>query len=364
MFANADLSHFLTVTEELWAVVAVDGAIVEHNPAWQRLLGHDDAALRARPLPDLVATDDRDRLLAALAAATTTPQGPVLLALRGADDRRHLRHVWLSSAGGDRLRLHARAPAPTAEATMLAAAINTVPIILWQIDRDGRFVMSEGGYLANIGLQPGQVVGLSAFDVYKDFPTILDLLRCSLAGEASRAVTQLGDHHFGNLAYPLRDAAGRVIGALGLSIDITAQVQAEQAVRAQNERLEQQQRLLLAMSLPILQVWDGVLCVPLIGHVDAARVTAIIDTVLRAVSQRRARTVILDVTGLEEIDTQTASQLVHVLRGALLLGARGMVVGIRPQIAQTLVTLGVALDFETLGTLQDALRRVLADSPA
>jgi anti-anti-sigma factor len=123
--------------------------------------------------------------------------------------------------------------------------------------------------------------------------------------------------------------------------------------------LEHQQQMLQVMGTPILQVWDGVLCAPVIGAVDATRAAAITEVVLTAVTRRSARVVILDLTGLELLDSVTAMHFVGIVSAVRLLGARAIVVGIRPAVAQTLVELDVQFRFEILGTLQDALRRCL-----
>lgn len=200
---------------------------------------------------------------------------------------------------------------------------------------------------------------MSAFDVYAGDPSVVGSLRRGLSGDESLSNSQTGDMHFANFCRPLRDERGEVVGLMGMAIDVTAQVHAEIAVREQAERLEHQQQMMQVMGTPILQVWDGVLCVPVIGAVDAARAAAITEAVLSAVTQRSARMVILDLTGLEHLDSETAMHFVGIVSSVRLLGARAFVVGIRPAVAQTLVELDVQFRVETLGTLQDALRRCL-----
>jgi len=367
MLSESDLQHFADTSDELLAVALADGTIVAHNAAWTRLLGHDAASLRATRLPELTTADARSALVAMLGLAAgagpAAAGAPRLVPLRAADDHMHTCQLSLTGAGDGRVYVrgrpvrHAHTVTDGSRAALLAQVIDTAPFILWQIDRDGVFVLSEGGGLATLGLLPGQVVGMSAFAVYQNEPSVVDSLRRGLNGEEALSKSQAGDLHFANFCRPLRDEHGAVIGLMGLAIDVTAQAQAEAAVREQADRLARQQELMQVMGTPILQVWDGVLCVPVIGAVDAPRADAITEAVLSAVTQRSARMVILDLTGMEDLDSDMAMHFVRIVSAVRLLGARPLVVGIRPAVAQTLVELGVELRVDTLGTLQDALRR-------
>lgn len=346
MFSGQDLQFFLDASDEAWALADADGRVVARNQAWSALVGEGD---------ELPLAHEQEDVRAALAAGSATTarvgrRGEIVLTLTPGEP------------GQVRVRARRAVDEAAERAHRLEQAINVAPVIVWQVDRDGIFTTSEGGQLAVLGLKPGQVVGMSAFEVYAGAPTVLEQLRRGLAGEAGRGMTQVGELHFSTIFHPQRDGSGEVVGLLGISVDITGQVRAEASAREQLERAERQQRQLQAMALPILQVWEGVLCVPVIGSVDGARAATITEAVLRAVSERSARAVIFDLTGLEEIDTQTASKLIGVLRGVELLGARGMVVGIRPGIAQTLVGLGVALEVAVFGTLEGALRSCLDGS--
>lgn len=365
MLTPADLYHFLDTTDELFALVSPDGGVLGHNAAWTRLLGRDAAEMAASELPGLATADAREVLILALVAAATEVQRRVV-GLCAADGAIHACELWLSPGDAGRVRVRGRVlderrqvHADARRVDLLARVIDTVPVVLWQVDREGKFLLSEGGALAQLGLTPGQAVGASVFDIYRDWPTVIDAVHRGLAGDQTVTHTRVGELHFANYCRPLRDEAGEVVGLTALTLDITAQAQAERRVREQADRLERQQRAMLAMGTPILQVWDGLLCVPVIGVVDADRASAITEAVLAAATQRRARAVILDLTGVDDIDAETAMHFVRIVRAVALLGARGVVVGIRPAIAQALVELGLELQLETLADLQDALRACL-----
>jgi anti-anti-sigma factor len=110
------------------------------------------------------------------------------------------------------------------------------------------------------------------------------------------------------------------------------------------------------LSSPVLPVHDGVLVMPLIGVIDSERAAILTQSLLHAIEQHRARTVLIDVTGVPLVDTQVAAVLLQAAAATKLLGAQPVLVGIRPELAQTIVGLGVDLrSIVTHGTLQDGI---------
>ena len=109
------------------------------------------------------------------------------------------------------------------------------------------------------------------------------------------------------------------------------------------ERLRDQQMVVLELSTPVIQVWDKVLVLPLIGSVDSARAQQIMENVLVKISDTGSTVIIIDITGVPVIDTLVASHLIKTVSAARLLGANTIITGINPEVAQTLVHLGVEL---------------------
>ena len=125
------------------------------------------------------------------------------------------------------------------------------------------------------------------------------------------------------------------------------------------ESLLQQEyrRILRELSVPVVPVWKGVLVVPLVGILDSARARDMTQTLLDAIVRERARVAILDITGVPTVDTQVADYLIRTVKAARLLGTQGVLVGIRPAIAQTLVRLGVNLgEVQTEADLESGLK--------
>lgn len=112
-----------------------------------------------------------------------------------------------------------------------------------------------------------------------------------------------------------------------------------------------------AMSTPIIQVWEGVLALPVIGVVDAQRAAQMMESLLEAIVRTRCHVAILDLTGVDVVDTATVNHLFQMVSAASLLGSACLVSGISPQVAQTVASLGVDLTtLRAFGTLQEALR--------
>lgn len=101
-------------------------------------------------------------------------------------------------------------------------ATHSLPVI-FIIDKDGIFTLSEGKGLEVLGLEPGQVVGASAFEMYKDFPDVIEGLERALNGEQLQQITEVGDLYFNTLYSPIKNAKGEIVSVLGMSVDVTEQ---------------------------------------------------------------------------------------------------------------------------------------------
>jgi len=147
------------------------------------------------------------------------------------------------------------------------------------------------------------------------------------------------------------------MSALGKTLNDTV-------VKLQNQvqTIQRQQYAIQELSTPILQLWDNVLALPVIGVVDTARSIEIMERLLSEISVRQSRYVILDITGVEIVDTKTADHFIKIIKAAELLGTRCIFTGIRPAVAQTLVEIGVDLtSVVTLRNLQEGLKACLRD---
>ena len=120
--------------------------------------------------------------------------------------------------------------------------------------------------------------------------------------------------------------------------------------------IERQQAAIRELSTPIMEVWDGILCLPIVGIMDTGRSADMTDALLRAVVSTRARCAIIDITGIEVMDTGTADHFIRMAKAVRLLGAECVLTGMNPQIAQTVVHMGVDMEgVTTHRSLRDAL---------
>lgn len=123
---------------------------------------------------------------------------------------------------------------------------------------------------------------------------------------------------------------------------------------------DRQEMTIRELSTPVLQIWEEIIVVPIIGVVDTKRSLDIMDKLLSAVVELKSRYVILDLTGVDIVDTKTADYFLKIVRAAQLLGAQCVITGIQPAVAQTLVAIGVDLAaIQTLRNLQVGLKECL-----
>ncbi len=133
--------------------------------------------------------------------------------------------------------------------------------------------------------------------------------------------------------------------------------------KTREEVIARQQQELLELSTPVVKLWDGILALPLIGTLDSARTQVVMENLLQQIVQTGAGIAIIDITGVPTVDTLVAQHLMKTVAAARLMGADCIISGVRPQIAQTIVHLGVELgDITTKATLADAFRVALLRS--
>ncbi|HKP64286.1 MAG TPA: STAS domain-containing protein [Polyangiales bacterium] len=133
--------------------------------------------------------------------------------------------------------------------------------------------------------------------------------------------------------------------------------------RAREEVISRQQAEMLELSTPVVQLWDGVLALPLIGTLDSRRTQLVMEALLQRIVETGSEFAIIDITGVPTVDTLTAQHLIKTITATRLMGAECIISGIRPQIAQTIVHLGVDLgDVTTKSSLAGALELALRRS--
>ncbi len=150
------------------------------------------------------------------------------------------------------------------------------------------------------------------------------------------------------LAEELRVATS-VFDQLGLHVTAVSLDERDEIITRQREEV-------MELSTPVVEVWAGIVVLPIIGVLDSSRTQQVMETLLQEIVRREAEVAILDITGVPAVDSVTAQHIVKTVAAARLMGTTCVISGIRPQIAQTMVTLGVDLgDVETQSSLRSAL---------
>jgi rsbT co-antagonist protein RsbR len=193
-----------------------------------------------------------------------------------------------------------------------------------------------------------------AYAAIDDFDAALSLMRDD------------GEDIFAWLEAGFNDFLTQLSGAKAALRD--ALVRAEESnheLEAKLETIERQQAAIRELSTPMIEVWSGVLCLPVVGIVDSQRSAEMTEALLEAIVDKQARIAIIDITGIDAMDTKTADHFIKMAKAVRLLGSECILSGINPAIAQTLTHIGVDLTgIRTLRNLRDALQAFLRDQAA
>jgi rsbT co-antagonist protein RsbR len=187
------------------------------------------------------------------------------------------------------------------------------------------------------------------------------VLQGMTSGQIIGGMLTLRDVYGRSLFERYQQDMGRLSAALDIYEPVANQILSIVALAFVEERekvVRQQQQVIIELSTPVIQVWQGILTLPIVGAIDSPRAAKITEDLLERIVARQARVVIMDITGVPLVDTGVANRLLKTVRAASLLGAHCLLVGIRPEIAQTVVHLGVDLSgIETCADLQSGLER-------
>ena len=347
------------------------GKVCAWNPAAARALGWSAAEIVGQPLATLSGEGEalRSRLL----------QGETVRALTRRRDGVVLTCEWHAVALADddepgpsplhcELRELDEELARRQRHSFMQALADRSPLGIFAKQADGRYLYVNEEFARSVGRTPEEVIGGDDFAI---FPAAIaamlrrhdaDLLDADVPlSREDAGVGADAERTYWSLKFPLRDAAGELLAICGIVNDITELRRGEQERAALQQRVIEAQREALAeLSTPLIPVAEGVLVMPLVGSIDRARAQQITEALLTGVVAQRARTVILDITGVRSVDTHVAETLVRAAQGVRLLGAEAILTGIHPAVAHTLVELGVELGgLVTVSDLRSAVARAM-----
>jgi PAS domain S-box-containing protein len=247
------------------------------------------------------------------------------------------------------------------------------PELLAAVDASGRFVELNPAWTLTLGVAEAELRGASILDLVH--PEDREALATAFGGRGGpglEARVRGRDGRYRWLRWTVVVDGGAVyVCARDVTEDKQARIELEQAealagqYEEESRRLEEelrargetQQDVLASMSTPIIQVWDDIVTMPVVGLVDSVRAGDMKNSLLETVARTGAKFAIVDLTGVDTVDTATADHLLRVMRAVGLLGARCVITGIQPAVAQIIVGLG--LDMQgviTLRSLREGLK--------
>lgn len=151
-----------------------------------------------------------------------------------------------------------------------------------------------------------------------------------------------------------------LINALNKLFSLDIAIICASYTQSTNDLIEQQSRALMELSTPTIQLWEGILVLPILGVLDSRRSQQMTEVMLNKIQQTGADSIIIDITGVPTVDSSVANHLIKITKATKLMGCESIMSGIGPEIAQTLVHLGVNLDsVETSANLKSAFQAAL-----
>lgn len=222
-------------------VIHRDGLTVDVNPAFEQMFGYSAEECRGRPFDEVITLEEPVASEAHLAADDDQLFEMILVSR---DGRRlsvegHDKEIMLDGELAQATILRDLTDRRQSEATrraheaLLRTVIDHAPIMLWAIDHEGIYTLSEGKGLVTVGRRPGEAVGQSVFDLFKGQPAMLGFAERALAGEAVTDIITIADRLFQASHVPVYDTAGQVDGVIGVAIDITERTALEEQLSHQ-----------------------------------------------------------------------------------------------------------------------------------
>lgn len=253
---------------------------------------------------------------------------------------------------------------------LLHTLLNTIPIPIFYKDANSIYLGCNQAFATQIvGKPQAEIIGKTVYQIFtQDEASVYDNADQKLFQQGGAQAYEKEMTYADGTSHTIifhksvftgsNSTAGGIVGAI---LDITEHKQAEfERTKFQEQLIEAQRLALRELSTPLIPIADNVVIMPLVGSIDTQRAQQVLESLLDGVAAHHAETVILDITGVQVVDTQVANAFIRAAQAVKLLGAHIIMTGIKPQIAQTLVQLGVDLrGITTRGTLQAGIAAAL-----
>jgi len=229
---------------------------------------------------------------------------------------------------------------------------------------DGTIITANESFLSTLGYSLDEIQGKhhsmfcdDAYAASEDYAKFWETLRCGThhRGEFKRTGKNGRQLCIRATYNPIFNLKNEPVKVLKIADDISKQ-------RRMEAERDKQQALIMEMSTPVMQLWDNILLLPVVGLVDSKRVQLIMETALQKILDYQAKLLILDIQGVPAVDSAVANHLIQITKATRLMGCTSIVTGISPEISQALVNLGIELgDIQTQATLKDGVSFSLAN---
>lgn len=255
---------------------------------------------------------------------------------------------------------------------LLQGIIDNTPSSIFVKNTEGRFLLINRRAASFLHYTPDQLIGKTDYELFPQ--QIVERWRSNdrpifETGKPIQIEVVLhqedGLHTYITTRFPFCDPQGLVYAIGGISTDITerTRTQAAQAL-LQLQRLDTHQETMRSVATPLIPIANKVIAMPLVGEIDTVRAQQAMDILLDGIAAYQARIAVLDITGVTVVDSTVTQALTRIAQAVKLLGARVVVTGIQPHVAQTLVYLGVDLSgVVTRSTLQEGVAYALSHQP-
>jgi rsbT co-antagonist protein RsbR len=250
---------------------------------------------------------------------------------------------------------------------LLNSLLATIPDLIYFKDRECRFVEISKSKADQVGLSREKVIGTTDFDYFTEEharPAFEDEQQIMKTGKPIKGKVEKETHPDGRITWvsttkvPRYDNKGNIIGILGISRDVTESKLWEEE---REKKMEAQKEELMELSTPVIDVWEGVLTVPVLGSLDSERASRVSEALLTEIVEKRAKVAIIDISGISAVDSAVADRIIRTAKAVELVGAEAILTGVGVEIAQTIADLGIEMrSLKTMATLKDGLRYVIS----
>lgn len=247
--------------------------------------------------------------------------------------------------------------------TLLDALLEHIPDRIYFKDKESCFLDVSKSKAEGTGLSRGEFKGKTDFDFFskeeatgmrKDEQKIMDTGESVVNKVHKLKMPDGREKWLSATKVPFYDEKGKVMGTLGITRDVTRlktlELEKAKKIESQKEELE-------VLSTPVIDIWEGILTVPVLGVLDSERASRIAETLLTQIVEKRASAAIIDISGISAVDSAVADLLIRTAKAVRLVGAEAILTGVGVEVAQTIADLGIEMEgLKTMATLRDGLK--------